>query len=518
MATARGTARDTPLMDPTSNEDQVVDVDRVQLSVTSRTSFTSSDALLKSHRLSKARFVVLTMGAFMMFGSYYFFDQCSASEQGVREQLNITEPQFGLLQSVYSWPNMILPLFGGLLIDVFGIRKSLLLFMSLVFAGQVVYSLGLLQKSFATSLVGRVIFGLGGESLNVASLALVAMWFKGAELAFAMGIIICVSRLGSVAAFNSQEQLIEAHGVPEASFVGSAIMGFSFLNCLAVCFMDKRADKIDARTLGNTDNSDEKNKTETESSSENQAVSFQQILELGLPYWLITFCCVTVYISAFPFFQVTSVSYLTESFGFKPTDANFITSIPNLVSAFTSPLFGLFVDKRGKRPLFMICSTVIFMACFGAFIIYGNTYGRNIRRSLTADVEPDTSSRAGLFGEITAAANLLANSSYPQPWSIIAVYVALGGALCLFGAVMWPCIPLVVDAKLVGTAFGVTTAVQNLGLGTAPVAFTALKDNGGGSFTATFVVIIVSNALAFLAGGYLHRIDKTQLGEKLGKP
>ena len=135
--------------------------------------------------------------------------------------MNITDPQFGLLQSIYSWPNTVLPLFGGVLIDSFGIRKSMILFMSFVALGQVIYTFGLAQQSYYLSLLGRCTFGLGGESLNVSSLAMIALWFKGKELAFAMGIVICVSRLGSVTAFNTQGLLIDSAGVVEASFCGT---------------------------------------------------------------------------------------------------------------------------------------------------------------------------------------------------------------------------------------------------------------------------------------------------------
>ncbi len=63
----------------------------------------------------------------------------------------------------------------------------MLLFMSLVASGQLIYTLGLSSQSFYLCLMGRGVFGLGGESLNVAALAMIAMWFKGKELAFAMG-------------------------------------------------------------------------------------------------------------------------------------------------------------------------------------------------------------------------------------------------------------------------------------------------------------------------------------------
>lgn len=167
------TSMDVPLVPVADDSGRVIQR-------TSRSSLTidgSDDP--SSFRRTPFRFVVLPCAAVTMFGSYYFFDQCSASEDPVREKLNITNTQFGFLQSVYSWPNTVLPLFGGVLIDRIGIRKSMLMFFSLVFAGQFVYSLGLGAGSFGITIAGRGIFGLGGESMNVAILALIAMWFRG---------------------------------------------------------------------------------------------------------------------------------------------------------------------------------------------------------------------------------------------------------------------------------------------------------------------------------------------------
>ena len=108
--------------------------------------------------------------------------------------------------------------------------------------------------------------------------------------------------------------------------------------------------------------------TGTSSSSENDAVNFREMLKMPTTYWLITLCCVTVYISAFPFFQVTSTDFLTENFNFSTNDANLITSLPNLVSAFTSPVLGLLVDKCGRRPYFLILSTLMFISCYAVFM------------------------------------------------------------------------------------------------------------------------------------------------------
>ena len=97
------------------------------------------------------------------------------------------------------------------------------------------------------------------------------------------------------------------------------------------------------------------------------------------------------------------------------------------------------------------------------------------------------------------------------------VYIWMGCALCLFGAVMWPCIPLVVDASMVGTAFGVTTAIQNLGLATAPTAFTALQQSSG-NFMSTFIVIIVCNVVALTATIAVWRLDTKKNDGRLMKP
>jgi MFS family permease len=79
-----------------------------------------------------------------------------------------------------------------------GIRFGLVLFCAILTLGQAVFMIGGYQANFDTMIAGRVIFGIGGESMQVAQSALVSAWFKGKELAFAMGLNLSVARLGSV--------------------------------------------------------------------------------------------------------------------------------------------------------------------------------------------------------------------------------------------------------------------------------------------------------------------------------
>lgn len=99
---------------------------------------------------------------------------------------------------MYSYPNTVLPIFGGIFLDIIGLRLGILVFSGILTLGQGVFMIGGYQKSFGVMIAGRVIFGLGGESLSVAQSAIVSKWFKGKELAMALGLNISISRLGSV--------------------------------------------------------------------------------------------------------------------------------------------------------------------------------------------------------------------------------------------------------------------------------------------------------------------------------
>lgn len=83
------------------------------------------------------------------------------------DRLSINSFEFNLLYSVYSFPNIILPLFGGYLVDYVGIRISIILFSSLLTIGQAIFAIGCDASSFPIAIIGRFVFGLGGESLCV---------------------------------------------------------------------------------------------------------------------------------------------------------------------------------------------------------------------------------------------------------------------------------------------------------------------------------------------------------------
>jgi MFS family permease len=137
-------------------------------------------------------------------GSYYCYDNPSALESQLAQHFVGTsyassfDVYFNLLYTVYSIPNVILPFYGGFLVDKIGVRIMIVLFAVFIFAGQILLAIGVQMKSMPMMLAGRTLFGLGGESLSVGQSALIAAWFKDKELAFALGINLSIGRLGSV--------------------------------------------------------------------------------------------------------------------------------------------------------------------------------------------------------------------------------------------------------------------------------------------------------------------------------
>lgn len=117
--------------------------------------------------------------------------------------VDMSATEYAEQYTFYSYPNCVLPLFGGIFLDKIGVRKGLLLFTAVLTFGQFIYTYGGYKADYTIMLIGRVVFGLGGESMSVAQSAIVTVWFKGKELAMALGVNLSVSRLGSVINANT---------------------------------------------------------------------------------------------------------------------------------------------------------------------------------------------------------------------------------------------------------------------------------------------------------------------------
>ena len=114
----------------------------------------------KTLKQSGMRWCMLAMSCAFLMGNYFVMDNPAILEVSIEKDLNIKPTQYAMFYSFYSYPNIILPLVGGIMLDKMGIRLGLVLFTLLVTLGQFVFMLGGYRKSFALMLTGRIIYGL----------------------------------------------------------------------------------------------------------------------------------------------------------------------------------------------------------------------------------------------------------------------------------------------------------------------------------------------------------------------
>ena len=215
------------------------------------------------------RWLMLALLCSGLLGSYYCYDNPSATQVAMQQFFaggggNATSTDddescgsgggsstftenFNNLYSVYSWPNVVLPFFGGYLSDRLGTRLMLLVFLLFITLGQAIFALGSSLPGMAAWYVmwaGRTVFGFGGESLSVAQSALIASWFSGKELAFALGLNLSLARMGSVINDKASDYISFAYSVPSAFWVGFGVCLLSLLAGIFTFVLDERSEDI----------------------------------------------------------------------------------------------------------------------------------------------------------------------------------------------------------------------------------------------------------------------------------
>lgn len=347
------------------------------------------------------RWFVLSVVSIAMFGNYYVYDSISPLADVLAKQLHFTDDNIGLLQGIYSFPNIIMVAIGGMIIDRIGTRKANLLFSSLCMLGAFIT---FIKGDIVTMAAGRLIFGLGAESLIVSITTTLAKWFKGKELSFAFGLNLTIARLGSFAALNSPTWAKSLYdnwqGPLLVSFVASLV---SVIAVLTYYLLDVWARR---RYILHEEQKQEK-------------LVIKEAFKFGSAFWFITLLCVTFYSAMFPF-QTFAIKFFQEVHGVSRQTAGFLSSILTLSAMIMTPLFGLLVDKIGHRAKMMILGSLLIIP---VYLIMAYT-------------------KISLF----------------IPMSI------MGIAFSLIPAVMWPSVAYVVDEDKLGTAYGFMTMIQNIGL------------------------------------------------------
>jgi len=347
------------------------------------------------------RWIVLFFISMAMFGNYYIYDSISPLADVLKAQLGFTNSNIGLLNAIYSLPNIIMVLIGGIIIDRIGTKKASFIFSFLCMTGALITSL---KGNLITMTAGRLIFGLGSESLIVAITTVIAKWFKGKELSFAFGLNLTIARLGSFTALNSPtlaKSLYSYWKYPLLIAVGAGVI--SLLAVIIYFSLESNAEK----------------RFKLATSEKVDKINIKEIFVMSPSFWYITLLCVTFYSAIFPF-QTFAVKFFIEHHDLSREMAGFTSSLITFAAMLGTPLFGLLIDLIGKRASLMMLGSVLLIPVY-LLLIY-------------------------------------------TPLHPIVPMVFMGIAFSLIPAAMWPSVALIVRENQLGTAYGLMTMIQNIGL------------------------------------------------------
>jgi MFS family permease len=372
------------------------------------------------------RWIVLISISLTMFGNYYVYDCIAPIADLLAKQLGFSDSNIGLLQAIYSIPNVVMVLIGGYVVDRIGTRKAILIFGTLCFFGAVVTSL---SGALTVMASGRLIFGLGSESLIVAVTTAVAKWFRGKELSFAFGINLMISRAGSLLAQQSPSWAGFAYNFWRNPLLISVGFGaLCIVGAIVYWMLEVYAEKkYQVGPAGATDK-----------------VVFSDIRTFGLSYWYIVALCITFYSAIFPF-ETFAYQFFMDAHHVTREAGGDLVGMLTLFTMFGTPIFGLFVDKLGKRALLMMLGSLLLIPVY-LMMAY--------MRSASYVTVYLPSSADGHFGFV----------AHHLPPILLLTMAVMGIAFSLIPAVMWPSVAYLVEQSKLGTAYGLMTMIQNIGL------------------------------------------------------
>ncbi|XP_065202865.1 major facilitator superfamily domain-containing protein 1-like [Planococcus citri] len=392
------------------------------------------------------KLVALTLMCLLGFGSYFCYDNPAALQDHFVSDMSLTTSQFVLLYSWYAWPNVILCAIGGYLMDrVFGIRLGTCIYALLVVIGQLIFAAGVYTNRFWLAILGRFIFGAGGESLAVAQNSYAVVWFKGKELNMVFGFQLSFARTGSTVNFFLMEYLyrfinkyytgFQCLGV--ALFIASISTLGSFLSGLLLAWQDKHAERVLKRKQPQPD----------------ELAKISDVKNFPLAYWLTTFTIVCYYGAILPFVALGKV-FFERKYDLPADQANFVNSILFFVSSVLSPFLGLIVDKFGKNVSFVFVSLLI-----------------------------------------TIASHMMLGFTFINPYISMCI---MGVSYSMVASALWPLIALVTPEHLLGTAYGIAQSFENLGLGVITVMAGVIADNYGYFILEAYFIGCLCLALIFI--------------------
>src|SRR5690554_2988169 len=381
-----------------------------------------------------ARWTALFIVSFTMMCGYFLSDVMSPLAGLLESQLGWSRADYGTYTSSYGWFNvfLLMLIFGGIILDKLGIRLTGLGSTVLMVAGTAIKYWAVSTSSLegATlfglsgqlfwACIGFAIFAVGVEVAGITVSKIIVKWFKGKELATAMGMQVAMARIGTALALGFSVPIARATGIIDVSrplLVALIALCIGLIVFIVYMVMDVRLDK--SETVDNLE--------ATNPEEEFKISDIGKILN-NKGWWYIAILCVLFYSAVFPFLKYAT-DLMVNKFG---VDQNIAGMIPMLLpfgNILLTPLFGGIFDRKGKGATIMIIGSIILIVVHGLFSI------------------------PGFDSWITA----------------MVLVVLLGVAFSLVPSAMWPSVTKIVPEQRLGTAYSLIFWVQNWGLMGVPL-------------------------------------------------
>ncbi len=425
-----------------------------------------------------ARWTALAIVAFTMLCGYFLTDVMSPLKPMLEEELAWTSTDFGFFTSAYGWFNVffLMLIFGGMILDKMGVRFTGMMSCILMLIGCAIKYAAVagyigtegvilgFKSQVALAAFGYAIFGMGVEIAGITVSKVIVKWFKGKEMALAMGLEMATARIGTMLAM--------AVTVPFAKYFQSVsapvllcliMLCIGTISYMVYIVMDK---KLEASMEG-----------EEEENEEPFRFSDVFLIIKNKGFWLIALLCVLFYSAVFPFIKYAT-DLMVNKYNVEQELAGFIPSLLPLGTLFLTPFFGNLYDRHGKGASIMLLGAVMLIGVHLLFAL--------------------------------PILNVW--------WFATAIMIVLGIAFSLVPSAMWPSVPKIIPEKQLGTAYALIFWVQNWGLMGVPALIGWVLDkyckldtsNGGPAYdyTLPMVIFMCFGIVALFIAILLKREDK----------
>lgn len=524
------------------------------------------------------RWIVLLLLAFAMFCSYIFMDILSPIKDLMQATRGWDSTAFGTMQGAETFLNVFVffLIFAGIILDKMGVRFTAILSGAVMLAGASInwyavteaFQSSGLEQWFTNNLnyipgfdelgispfykgmpasakfaaLGFMIFGCGVEMAGITVSRGIVKWFKGREMALAMGSEMALARLGVATCMIFSPVFAKWGGnidVSRSVAFGVVLLMIALIMFIVYFFMDK---KLDAQT------------EEAEEKDDPFRISdLGKILSSG-GFWLVALLCVLYYSAIFPF-QKYAVNMLQCNLTFSELSpdsfwaGNTVTIIQYiimLVVAAAAFMSNFSKNKGAKYGLLALAVVSLIVFCYMGYMRQSAETVFAVFPLLAVGITPilgnyvDHKGKAASMLVLGSVLLILCHLTFAfvlpmfkgnSVGGVMVAYITilvLGASFSLVPASLWPSVPKLVDSKIIGSAYALIFWIQNIGLWLFPLLIGKVLDktnpqiaegllNGTLSpqqaavsynYTAPLVMLASLGAAALIIGFILKAVDK----------